>query len=71
MIRRCDGSDANLIGRHGSGFCSCGLSFDDVERMVVWPHNPVRSKLTLAELEDLFRRHCAGKGEERSSDDPQ
>lgn len=53
MIRRCDGSDPHLISRHGSGHCSCGLTFDDVERMVIWPHNQVRPRLTVSEIEWL------------------
>lgn len=55
MIRRCDGSDPNLTARDGSGFCACGLTFDDVERMVIWPHYQIGPKLTLAELIALAR----------------
>jgi hypothetical protein len=55
VIRRCDGSDRNLIARDGSECCACGLTFDDVERMVIWPHHPVGPKLTLAELGAVFR----------------
>lgn len=53
MIRRCDGSDPNLTrdvreGERPSGPwpgsvpCDCGLVFDDVERMVTYPHDFVR-----------------------------
>lgn len=39
MMRRCDGTDPNFQdeNRHP---CTCGLVFDDVERMVIYPHNP-------------------------------
>ena len=40
MIRTCDGTDPNLHALDGSP-CSCGLHFDDVERMVVFPHRYV------------------------------
>lgn len=56
MIRRCDGSDVNLIARDGSSPCGCGLVFDDVERMVIWPHTLIPPKLTLAELEALWEK---------------
>jgi hypothetical protein len=52
VLRRCDGSDPNLIARDGSRGCPCGLTFDDVDRMVVWPHTPLG--LTQAELEALW-----------------
>jgi hypothetical protein len=54
VIRRCDGSDPNLIARDGSGCCACGLTFDDVDRMVIWPHTPIPRKLTQAQLEKLW-----------------
>jgi hypothetical protein len=37
MKRVCDGTDPNLVTRDGAP-CSCGLRFDDVDRMVVFPH---------------------------------
>lgn len=44
MIRRCDGTDPNLIRVNDQGErkpCDCGLVFDDVDRMVIYPHAPV------------------------------
>ena len=41
MIRTCYGTDPNLLAEDGSP-CACGLNFDDVERMVTYPHHPVR-----------------------------
>ena len=41
MMRTCDGTDANLLAEDDSP-CACGLRFDDVERMVTYPHLPVR-----------------------------
>lgn len=43
MIRYCDGKDVNLIRQIKSGAyepCDCGLSFDDVDHTVVFPHTP-------------------------------
>lgn len=37
MIRYCDGTDRYLIGE-GGGSCHCGLLFDDVRRLVKYPH---------------------------------
>jgi len=37
MIRACDGSDPNLHDQDGQP-CVCGLVFDDVRRLTVWPH---------------------------------
>jgi hypothetical protein len=54
LIRKCVGTDLTLTGRDGTGNCNCGLIFDDVERMVIWPHNPVGPKLTLTELDKLW-----------------
>lgn len=51
MMRRCDGTDPNLIAADRTSPCACGLAFDDVERMVLWPHLPVGPKLTDAELQ--------------------
>ena len=38
MIRRCNGTDPNLLGMGGKVPCGCGLEFDDVEREVIYPH---------------------------------
>jgi hypothetical protein len=38
MIRHCDGTDPNLQAQDGEP-CSCGLRFDDVDRMVIFPHH--------------------------------
>lgn len=49
MIRRCDGTDPNLIReipgvRSDTPFdlryepCTCGRLFNDVERSTIWPH---------------------------------
>jgi hypothetical protein len=54
MIRFCNGTDEFLVGPDGDP-CVCGRVFDDVDRMVIWPHEPVPPKLTLPELEELCR----------------
>jgi hypothetical protein len=49
MIRTCCGTDPNLLAEDRSP-CACGLTFDDVERMVTYPHHPVRGGgLSIAE----------------------
>jgi hypothetical protein len=40
MIRRCDGTDPNLLDdtpAHPAP-CACGLTFDDTTRSTVYPH---------------------------------
>lgn len=64
MRRRCDGSDPNLVRNDppwdpsklpgeqtvGPGHpCDCGRVFDDVERMVIFPHPFVSGGDRLAE----------------------
>jgi hypothetical protein len=50
MIRRCDGTDVNLIRairgmpdavhwREQYVPCDCGMTFDDVKRGVIYPHD--------------------------------
>jgi len=55
MKRVCDGTDNLLIGEDGKSPCECGLEFDDVKRMVVWPHTPVGKPLTEKDIEKLTR----------------
>lgn len=43
MIRTCDGTDPNLVDQYGIP-CSCGLTFDDVEAEVVYPHTRILSR---------------------------
>ena len=43
MMRTCDGTDPNLVGIDGQP-CKCGITFDDVNQMVVFPHFPILSK---------------------------
>lgn len=40
MIRTCDGTDPHLLDSaiRTAGPCACGLTFDDVDRSVVYPH---------------------------------
>lgn len=40
MIRICNGTDRNLISEDGTTPCACGLVFDDVDRLVIYPHTP-------------------------------
>jgi hypothetical protein len=48
MMRKCDGTDPNLL-RDGQP-CDCGLAFDDVTRMVIYPHNLVHGGRTPEQL---------------------
>ena len=49
MTRTCCGTDPNLLAEDRSP-CACGLTFDDVERMVTYPHDMVRGGgLSIAE----------------------
>jgi len=43
MIRTCDGTDSNLTDEQGEP-CKCGLVFDDVEYMVVYPHSYIPTR---------------------------
>jgi hypothetical protein len=56
MLRKCDGTDPNLIFTD-AGPCNCGLEFDDVEQSVIFPHqriiSPVIAQIA-CELEDRF-----------------
>ena len=48
MIRHCDGTDPNLIRETETGYvpCDCGLTFDDVNHLVIFPRREF-SKLRL------------------------
>jgi hypothetical protein len=37
MIRKCDGTDPNLVDSEGNTG-NCGLEFDDVHHLVICPH---------------------------------
>lgn len=37
MQRTCDGTDPNLLDIVGDP-CNCGMTFDDVDRTVIYPH---------------------------------
>lgn len=62
MIRTCDGTDVNLkreevtrTTRAGQECmewvpCDCGLSFDDVERLVIYPHHFIPNREDKAAL---------------------
>jgi len=62
MIRTCDGTDANLkrelvtntspAGQEKVEWvsCDCGLAFDDVERLVVYPHHFIPNREDKAAL---------------------
>jgi hypothetical protein len=51
LKRTCDGKDDSLVSVEGEP-CACGLTFDDAERMVIWPHQLL---LTREEKEQLRR----------------
>lgn len=42
MIRFCDGTDPNLLGVPAGEPCRCGLRFDDEDRSVIYPHDPIQ-----------------------------
>lgn len=54
MIRHCDGTDVYLTTKDGEP-CSCGLVFDDVARMVIFPH-PTIVKPSEQERAELLER---------------
>lgn len=58
MIRTCDGTDPNLVNSQGKP-CDCGLTFDDVELMVIHPHMAILSR---AEKDDLWDKVQASVG---------
>jgi hypothetical protein len=43
MLRTCDGTDPNLVDPAGQP-CACGMTFEDVDRAVIWPHQRVLSR---------------------------
>ena len=51
MIRHCDGNDPHLTGGDGEP-CHCGITFDDVEYEVIYPHRRIPSR---AEKEAAFK----------------
>ena len=61
MMRHCDGKDINLIARNADSGkyepCSCGERFDDVDRSVIHPHDPVRvlTDVDRAELDEYIK----------------
>lgn len=61
MMRRCDGTDPNL-GRPGHP-CDCGLTFDDVERSVIYPHDPVGARLTVGAGNEVWWWSAPREGE--------
>jgi len=59
VIRHCDGTDSNLIGEDGHSPCRCGARFDDVHRLVIWPHQRIPSPAEKRHLLDaLFAAHA-------------
>jgi hypothetical protein len=54
MMRTCDGTDPNLLVDVGGLPCDCGLTFDDVELAVIWPHQALSPRLTEAERDALL-----------------
>jgi hypothetical protein len=69
MIRTCDGTDCNLITEDG-GPCRCGLTFDDVDHRVIYPHEriPTREEKAAAmaalaaECDDPWLKHLLTSG---------
>lgn len=43
MIRNCDGTDPHLLAEDRT-LCACGLTFDDVDHVVVYPHQRIPSR---------------------------
>lgn len=68
MRRHCDGTDPNLLqpvvdqraalaeGQPGYRPCACGLRFDDVQRLVIWPHQRLLTAAERAALVDQLAR---------------
>lgn len=59
MIRHCDGNDPNLVKPDPDDPqryipCDCGLTFDDVEHRVIYPHEQI-VKLTAEQRDNLLR----------------
>jgi hypothetical protein len=59
--RTCDGRDPNLLAEDCQTPCACGLTFDDVDRLVIYPHQPIGPKLTYDELMELYREMGDGR----------
>lgn len=72
MIRTCDGTDRNLLheqvarvaqsGQETMSWepCACGLVFDDVERLVIYPHYFIPTAEEKAELQRRAAELAAG-----------
>lgn len=56
MMRRCDGTDPNLLvfDDEDERPCNCGRVFDDVKFTTVFPHQRI---LTQAEKAELMRQY--------------
>lgn len=52
MIRTCDATDPNLLDAPTStaGPCACGLTFDDTQRSVIYPHVFIPTRADKARL---------------------
>jgi hypothetical protein len=43
MLRTCNGTDSTLVAIDGAP-CACGLTFDDVEHYVTFPHERIPTR---------------------------
>lgn len=67
MIRHCNGYDRGLLDgpTKGAGPCACGLTFDDADRSVAYPHVFIATREdreALAALADSIAVDPAGRG---------
>ena len=72
MMRHCDGNDPNLLtwsDRTLTGVpmptrvpCSCGLTFDDVERLTIFPHLPIGPKPTPEQVDRILAELATAPG---------
>jgi len=67
MIRRCNGFDRGLLDgpTKTAGPCACGLTFDDADRSVAYPHVFIATRAdreALAALADSIAREPASRG---------
>lgn len=68
MIRTCNGTDDTLVvetldEKDQSCFksCACGLTFDDAERAVIWPHKELPRTISKAEWDKICEESGIGR----------
>lgn len=57
MLRKCDGTDPNLLAEDMKSPCTARCEFDDVDHEVIFPHRKLPPKLSLEGMEELLKKY--------------